>query len=58
MPTIADIIKDTVKLELMRVNIDLEHEEELQSLREQQAHEVPLHRNLAVSLEDDISFYW
>lgn len=58
MPTIADIIKDTVKLELMKVTIELEYEEELQSLREQQEHEMPLHKNLAVSLEDDISFYW
>lgn len=58
MPTIADIIKDTVKLELMKVTIELEYEEELQSLREQQKHEMPLHKNLAVSLEDDISFYW
>jgi replication-associated recombination protein RarA len=57
MQTIADIINETVKLELMRINAELEYEEELKSLRQQQENEVPLDRTLVVSIEDDISFY-
>ncbi len=42
MQTIAELIKETVKLKLAKTSAELAYEEELRSLREQQANEVPI----------------
>ena len=57
MQTIAQMITETVKLDLMRANAELEYQEQLASLKEQQEAEVPLTRHLIMSVEEDISFF-
>lgn len=58
MQTIAEMIKETVKLDLMRINADLEYQEQLASLKRQQETEVPLTKDLVVYEENGISLYY